>query len=372
MTTARDASTALRFLIAGGGTGGHVTPALALAEELSSHGDEVLFLGSERGLEKRLVPTAGFELITLPARQYVGLSVWGRIRALLGLATTVPAAWRVLARFRPHLVISVGGYAAAPAVVASILSRRALVLVEPNALPGRVHRATARFAGRVFVAPGPAAGRLASARGRVRALGTPLRRSLREAFAAAPARRRPSPPYRLLVFGGSQGAHQLNTALTGALPHLADLELDVFHQTGEADRDSVAEAYSEAGVRAQVAAFESDMPGRYRWADLALCRAGALTVAELAMAGLPALLVPLKTAADDHQTENARALEAAGAGWLLDPGRLDSKTLAERLRAAFADPDGLAGMSEAASRLARPHAAREISAECRSLAMKKA
>jgi UDP-N-acetylglucosamine--N-acetylmuramyl-(pentapeptide) pyrophosphoryl-undecaprenol N-acetylglucosamine transferase len=357
-----------RFLVAGGGTGGHVTPALALAEELVAGGDEVLILGSERGLENELVPAAGFALVTLPSQQFVGKSLAHRLRAVVGLARTTAGALRVLRRFRPDVAVSVGGYAAAPAVLAAALTRTPLAILEPNAIPGRVNRLAARLARRVFVGLEAAGARLAVSPERVRAFGVPLRRALLVSFGASTPRRRPAPPFRLLVFGGSQGARQLNAALRDALPHLAGVPLEVFHQTGAADREAVAEAYAKAGVAARVVAFEPDMPARYRWADLAVCRAGALTVAELALAGLPAILVPLASAADDHQTANARALEAAGAARRLDPRGLSGKELAEALAGLLADPDALAGMGRRAAALARPDAAGRIARECRELA----
>jgi UDP-N-acetylglucosamine--N-acetylmuramyl-(pentapeptide) pyrophosphoryl-undecaprenol N-acetylglucosamine transferase len=354
-----------RFLLAGGGTGGHVTPALALAEELSAGGDEVLLVGSERGLETRLVPEAGFELVRLPSRQFMGKSPLDRLRSLVALAAGTRAALGVLARFRPHAVLSVGGYAAAPAVLAAALRRVPLAVVNPDAVPGRVNRYSARLARLVFAGIGGAAAFPDPAR--VRCFGVPLRRGLVERFAVARPRRRPEPPYRLLVFGGSQGARQLNRTLPEALPELGGLPLEVVHQTGEADLEPVAEAYARAGVRAEVLAFEPDMPSRYEWADLALCRAGAITVAELALVGLPALLVPLPSAADDHQTANARALEAAGAALRLDPRSLTGKELAEALRSLCADPERLLAMGRAAAGLARPLAASAIAAECRAL-----
>jgi UDP-N-acetylglucosamine--N-acetylmuramyl-(pentapeptide) pyrophosphoryl-undecaprenol N-acetylglucosamine transferase len=366
--SARPYATSARFLVAGGGTGGHVTPALALAEELVAHGEEVLILGSERGLETGLVPAAGFALVALPSQQFVGRSLAQRARASLALVRTTAAAWRVLRRFRPDLVISVGGYAAAPAVLAAALSRTPLAILEPNAIPGRVNRLAARLARRVFLGLEAAGACLSVRRERLRAFGVPLRRALRESFGAGTPRRRPAPPFRLLVFGGSQGARQLNRAMQEALAHLQGLPLDVFHQTGAAERDAVAESYAAAGVAARVVAFEPDMPARYRWADLAVCRAGALSVAELALAGLPAILVPLASAADDHQNENAKALEAAGAARRLDPRTLGAKELADAIAALCADPDGLVAMGRRAAALARPDAAARIAAGCRELA----
>ena len=236
----------LRWVVAGGGTGGHVTPALALAERIAARGDEVLLLGTERGLERRLVPEAGFELLTLPARQLTGQGLAAQLAAGPALLKACASAWRMLGRRRIDLVISVGGYASVPAVVAAATRRLPIAVVEPNAIPGRANRVAARLATRLFVQFEEAAEALAASggAGRVRTAGIPLRAALVAAFAAAPPRRVPTPPWRLLVFGGSQGARQLNDAMLEAIPSLAGTPLEIFHQTGEADRERVASAYA--------------------------------------------------------------------------------------------------------------------------------
>jgi UDP-N-acetylglucosamine--N-acetylmuramyl-(pentapeptide) pyrophosphoryl-undecaprenol N-acetylglucosamine transferase len=362
----------LSWVIAGGGTGGHVTPALALGEVIAKRGDRVLFIGSDRGLEARLVPQAGFELVALPSRQVMGRGVAGRAAGALAILAATFRARREIARAHADLVVSVGGYAAMPTVIAAVTRHTPLALVEPNAIPGRANRLAARFSQRIFVGFEAAAPRLASrggrrSAGRVRCLGIPLRETLVAAFDEASQTRRPSPPYHLLVFGGSQGARQINEAVMAALPRLADLPIEIFHQAGESDREAVAAAYAEAGVPGQVVAFEPDMPARYRWADLALCRAGALTVAELALAGLPSLLVPYPYAADDHQAANARELEQAGAAVRLDgPGEmaLSGDRLADALGELLCEPERLVAMRGAASGLARPRAAQDVVEEC--------
>jgi UDP-N-acetylglucosamine--N-acetylmuramyl-(pentapeptide) pyrophosphoryl-undecaprenol N-acetylglucosamine transferase len=185
-----------------------------------------------------------------------------------------------------------------------------------------------------------------------------------EAFAGVAQRRTAERPFRLLVSGGSQGAHQINQAMIETAPRLDPADLEIFHQTGEADLERVEAAYRTASLRAEVVAFESDMPRRYRWADLALCRAGALTVAELALAGLPALLVPYPYAADDHQRANAAALVATGAARLLDDQPLDGERVAQTLQDLFASPEQLTAMSTSAMKLARPDAAARIIEDC--------
>ncbi|MGH0028499.1 MAG: undecaprenyldiphospho-muramoylpentapeptide beta-N-acetylglucosaminyltransferase [Myxococcota bacterium] len=359
---------ARRWVVAGGGTGGHVTPALALAERIRARGDDVLLLGSDRGLEKKLVPDAGFELVTLPAGQVMGRGLRDRVGAALAIARGTWAARRLLAERRIEIVVSVGGYAAVPAVVGALLRRLPVALVEPNAMPGRANRLFAGRAKRIFVQFREAAERLARPGDpRVLEPGIPLRSELVRAFADAPPRQAPSRPLRLLVFGGSQGARQINEAMIALAPSLDPAAFTVVHQTGEADRERVAAAWAEAGVSAEVVAFAPDMPRRYREADLAVCRAGALTVAELAMAGLPALLVPYPFAADDHQAANARALADAGAAQVLDARPLAHDDLAKRLEAFAAAPESLAAMGEAASKLARPDAAERIVEACAAL-----
>jgi UDP-N-acetylglucosamine--N-acetylmuramyl-(pentapeptide) pyrophosphoryl-undecaprenol N-acetylglucosamine transferase len=363
-------TTPRRIVLAGGGTGGHVIPALALGEVLREQGDAVLFLGTRRGIETRLVPAAGFELVALGSRPLVGRSLFERVAAVAGLVGATFSAWRALRAFGAELVLSVGGYAAAPVALAAWLARRPVALLEPNAVPGRANRLVARFARLLFVAF-PAAGE-ALGRGsgdpRLRVTGVPLRRSLREAFAVRGASpREPGAPRRLFVFGGSQGARQINDALLAALADLDPARLEIVHQTGEADRARVADAYAKAGFRAEVIAFESDMASRYRWADLVLCRAGAMTVAELALAGRAALLVPLAHVGGGEQGANARELERAGAAVVLDGGRLGAGELSAALRGLLGDPARLEQMGACAAALARPDAAHRIVAECHGL-----
>lgn len=358
-----------RWIVAGGGTGGHVTPALALAERIAARGDALVLMGSEHGLETRWVPEAGFDLVALPARQLVSRGLWSRARAVPDMFTACALARRTLRSFRADFVISVGGYASVPAVVSAVLARVPLALVEPNAIPGRANRVAARFARRIFLQFDQTAAGFGASVGndRIRVSGIPLRTSLVNAFDRASNRGAPVLPIHLMVFGGSQGARQINEAMIAAAPSLDANALEIFHQTGTADRDRVAHAYAAAGITAEVVAFEPEMPRRYQWADLAICRAGALTVAELAMAALPALLVPYPHAADDHQTANARALTDAGAARVLDPRTLSGDRIVETLASLTAAPETLREMSDRAAKRARPDAAERIVAECAAL-----
>jgi UDP-N-acetylglucosamine--N-acetylmuramyl-(pentapeptide) pyrophosphoryl-undecaprenol N-acetylglucosamine transferase len=359
----------VRWAIAGGGTGGHVTPALALGQAARAAGEPCLFFGARRGMETRLVPEAGFELIALPARPVVGRGPLERTVALAALAASTLLAARALRAFRAECVLSVGGYAAVPASLAALVLRRPFALVEANARPGAAHRLVARFAALLFV-EFEAAGRALAGSDldrRVRPTGVPLRRELVDAFRGAHAARPPAPPFRLFVCGGSQGARQINDALLAILPRLDPARFEIVHQTGEADRERVAKAYAEAKLPATVVAFERDMAARYRRADLVIARAGAITLAELALAGRPAVLVPLTHTGGGEQLENARERERLGAAIALDPARDTAEALREAIEELVAEPRRLLAMGAAAARLARPDAAERILAACRAL-----
>jgi len=354
------------WVVAGGGTGGHVMPALALAEQIRERGDEVLLMGSERGLETRLVPEAGFDLVALPAQPLYGRSLSTQVKSIPATAHACWSAWRTMGSFGADFAISVGGYASMPAVIAAGLRQIPIAIVEPNAIPGRANRAAARLAKFIFVQFEQAAAifSAAGAADRVRNTGVPLREKLVATFAGKQSRRVTEPPFRLLVAGGSQGARQINNAMIEAATRLDASRIEIFHQAGESDRERTEAAYRAAGLTAEVVGFEPDMPERYRWADLALCRSGALTVAELALAGLPALLIPYPFAADDHQTANAEALVAAGAARMLDENPLGGERVARVLREVFEVPEQLAAMGDSAAKLARPDAATRIVEDC--------
>jgi UDP-N-acetylglucosamine--N-acetylmuramyl-(pentapeptide) pyrophosphoryl-undecaprenol N-acetylglucosamine transferase len=337
-----------------------------LAEQIRKRGDEVLLVGSERGLETKLVPEAGFDLVALSAQPIYGRSLFKRMRTIPATAHACWSAWRAMGSFSADFAISVGGYASMPAVITAALKQIPIAIVEPNAIPGRANRAAARLAKLIFVQFEQATAIFgeAGAADRVRNTGVPLREKLVATFAGKQSRRIAKPPFRLLVAGGSLGARQINNAMIEAAAQLDASRIEIFHQAGEADRERTETAYRAAGLKAEVVGFEPDMPARYLWADLALCRSGALTVAELALAGLPALLVPYPFAADAHQTANAAALVAAGAAWMLDENPLGGERVAEVLSEAFEVPEQLSAMGDSAAKLARPDAATRIVEDC--------
>lgn len=367
--TARDT-----FVIAGGGTGGHVMPALALGEALRDCGERVFFVGARRGIERRLVPQAGFELTTYGVRPFLGRGPMARLIALLALGIATLRALRLLRRRRAALVIAVGGYASAPAALAGALLRLPVALVNTDAQPGTANRWLARLAQRVFVGFEAAAAAFPRPEA-VRVTGVPLRAAFTAKLGAAEPPRcgAQGAKLRLFAFGGSQGAAQLNRALLRALPRLSPQRLSVVHQTGAASQEEAQRAWQAAGFDARVVAFEDDMPARLRWADLVVCRAGAMSVAELALAGRAALLAPLSHVGGGEQRGNARELEAAGAAQVLDarelpPGTDFDSAFADALVKLLGDPEALREMGRRAALRARPDAAAQIAAECRALA----
>lgn len=345
------------MLIAGGGTGGHLFPGIAVANELVRRvGAEVRFVGSDHGIERTAVPRAGFEVELLPVRGVMGQGLPGLLRACRVVPLSLVSAWRLIGRVDPSLVIGVGGYAAFPALGAAVLRRRPIVLLEQNAQPGFVTKLFARFAYAVCASFPETVDALGP---RARLTGNPIRFS-------PPEEREPvatDGPLRVLVFGGSAGAHQLNTKVPGALSRLGS-GVRVLHQTGARDRDQVAGRYAELGVDAQVVAFIDDMDAAYADADLAICRSGATTLAELTALGVPAVLVPYPYAAADHQRTNGQALVDAGAAWMILDADLDEDTLVDVLEEARSDRQALAERAARARELGRPEALAAVVDTC--------
>ena len=360
----------MTWIIAGGGTGGHVTPALALGEELRSRGVRTHFIGTDRGIERRLVPENGFELTVLPSRPFVGRGALDRLRALTALAWTSLRAVFVLRRLEARIVVAVGGYASLPPAVAGWLLRRPVVLINPDAEPGLSNRVLSRIATRVFAAF-PGSERHFAHPERVVVTGVPLRQSLRDAFAdaAAPPERKDPAERHLFAFGGSLGSQQINDALLASTDLLDATHLHIVHQTGPDERDRVAKAWADAGFDAHVVAFEDDMPSRYRWADLVVCRAGATSLAELTLSGRPAILVPLAHVGGGEQAANARALEAAGGAVVFDGAGFDPGAFATTLADLLGDRTRLEAMSAASGGLARPNAVTQVVDACEALTM---
>lgn len=344
----------LRVVLAGGGTGGHVIPALAIARELKeAHGSEILFVGTSRGIETRLVPAAGFKLELVEVGALKGVGLVTRLGTLIGLPRAVVRCSRMLRGFQADVVIGVGGYASGPAMLAAVLGHIPTLAFESNVVPGFANRIIASYVTAAAVHFEETARYFRNAV----VTGVPVRKE----FFHLPQRPAGLPP-TLLVFGGSQGASALNRAVTASLAPLraAIPGLRIIHQTGPRDLDQVQAAYREAGVDAQVSAFIDQMPEAFAAADLLLCRAGASTVAEVTAAGKPAIFVPFPRAADDHQLRNAEALAKAGAGVLIHEADLSPESLVVAAASLLKDPARLQSMSAAAQTLAHPDAAQRI------------
>ncbi len=352
----------MRVLFAGGGTGGHLYPGIALAHELVRlrPRSAILFVGTARGLEARLVPREGFALETIRVRGLVGRGLARAAAALAMLPFALVQAWSIVRRFRPDLIVGVGGYAAGPTVVVGRLLRHPIVLLEQNVLPGVTNRLLAPLATLVVAAFEES--RIAM-RGRVEVLGNPVRRTVVEAG------RVPLPTEAsLLVFGGSQGAATINRAMVDALDTLKTLpHLRVIHQTGVHDHARTQAAYAAANVHAKVEPYVDDMASAYAGAALVVARAGATSVAEITACGRPSILVPYPHAAHGHQERNARALVAAGAADMIEDRDLTGDRLGGTIVTLLSDRRHLAAMAAASRRLGRPGACETIAARCLAL-----
>ncbi len=339
----------MRVILAGGGTGGHVIPAIAIAQELQKrYGAEVLFIGTARGLENRLVPAAGFALQLVKVGALNRVSLATRMKTAFDLPRAIFAAGRMLSEFSPDVVIGVGGYASGPAMLSAILKHVPTLAFEPNLVPGFANRVVARFVSAAAVHFEQTAERFRNAV----VTGVPVR----PAFFRIPKKPYNQASPTLLVFGGSQGARAVNQAVVRAMPELTQRlpGLRVIHQTGEREYNEVQSAYAQIAIPAEVHKFIDDMPGLFARADLVLCRSGASTVAEICAAGKPAIFVPFPLAADDHQRRNAEALEQAKAGVVLEETKLDEVWLVDTVCTLLEDAPRLARMSNAARAMAHP------------------
>jgi UDP-N-acetylglucosamine--N-acetylmuramyl-(pentapeptide) pyrophosphoryl-undecaprenol N-acetylglucosamine transferase len=348
---------ALRVVIAGGGTGGHLYPGIAVAREILARAPDsvVTFAGTALGIEARVVPREGFELDVIRSAGIKGKSVAARARGAFLLPLGGLDAWRLLSKRRPRLVVGVGGYSSGPVVALAALRGIPTMVLEQNAAPGLTNRWLGRL---VDAAAVTWADTLPYFRGRGFVSGNPVRA---EFFTDSQGRQRDDRT-RILIFGGSQGAHAINVAMVEAAAELVRHggRLAITHQTGERDLAFVGDGYRRAGFEARVEPFLYEMDREMTAADLVVARAGATTLAELAAAGRPAILVPLPTATDDHQRKNAAAMARAGAAEVIDQRELTGDRLAARILALAADAPKRAAMATAARGLARPDAAKAI------------
>ncbi len=357
----------LKVLIAAGGTGGHVFPGIAIAEEMKRFDPSVLisFAGTERGLEADIVPKHGWRVAMIPSHSIKDRKGLAKIAAVLMIPLSVVRAMGILISSRPDVLVSIGGYAAGPLCLAAWMLRVPVALVEPNAIPGMTNRMLSRFAEKIFVA----FSRAKEAFGAKAILtGTPVRRMVLEArHGEKPASERMT----VLVFGGSQGARTLNRGIVAALPSLAPFreKLYFIHQTGAGDdRSAIGRAYNDAGIEANVFPFSDRMWECYENADLVVARSGANTVAEVAALGIPSVLVPYPYAADDHQRANAEALVRAGGAVMIDDRDFTGDRIAKEIVSMMNDRSRLEAMRRGALGFGRPDAARSIAKECLAIA----
>src|SRR5688572_10072492 len=349
----------MKVLIAAGGTGGHIYPGIAVAQEIMRRyaGSKVRFVGTARGLETRLVPQAGFELSLIESAGLKNLSRIAQMRGLVLLPRSFVSAWSLIRQFRPDVVVGAGGYVSGPVVLMAALTNRRTLVMESNALPGWTNRVLARFVDRAAVSFEQA---LPFFRGKATVTGNPVRRE----FFEIPAKRRDPDRFSLLVFGGSQGARAINEGMIAALPSLASLKstLRIKHQTGPADIDKVKTAYVAAGweEQAEVVSYIDNMMADFAAADLVICRAGATTTAELIAAGKASIMIPFPFAADDHQRKNAEALEAAGASRMILQQDLSAERLAKEIAVLAESPQQLDQMENASRKLAHGDAAKSV------------
>ncbi len=354
----------VRILMAAGGTGGHIFPALAVADEMRRRSEisgaggakyETVFLGSGRGLESRVIPRSGYRLETIQAAGLKGISGWKRTRNAAKLPRSAFEAARLLCRLRPGVVVGIGGYISGPVMLEAALAGIPTLLYEPNAIPGFTNRVLSPFV-RLAAVGFEQALRTYGSKGRL--TGHPVRE---EFYVLEPKVH--TPPLTVLVVGGSQGARALNQCIAEGLPLLrsrAHGTLRFIHQTGEADYNAVEAAYGNEWPGSEVSAFIDNIAEAFSQADLIICRAGAATVAELAAAGKASILVPYPSATDQHQLHNAGALERAGGACLIEQKDLNPDRLADEVMDLLSDTSRLEQMEQGAKRLASPHAASRI------------
>ncbi len=362
----------MRLVIAGGGTGGHLFPGIAVAEEFLSRdpAHEVLFVGTERGVEARLLPKLGYRLELISAAGVRGKSLYGQIKGLAGFLYGYSQSRRILKEFNPDLVLGVGGYASAPLVLAARGMLIPRFVHEQNAIPGMTNKLLSRIAGQAFISLEES--RKFFPKDTTLLTGNPLRKQILDEVAANPPCSQSSLPpfdkggneggFHLLVFGGSLGAHSINMTMTAALPLLETLgaTLTITHQTGEKDFDDVSAAYRAAGVKANIVPFIDNMAAEYRAADLVICRAGATTIAEVTACGKPCIFIPFPHAVDDHQRKNAEALLKCSAGFMLLERELTAESLVKQIAEILESPSLLRETGENARSIARLDAAKVI------------
>ncbi|MEN6332282.1 MAG: undecaprenyldiphospho-muramoylpentapeptide beta-N-acetylglucosaminyltransferase [Smithella sp.] len=360
----------MRVVIAGGGTGGHLFPGIAIAEEFIRRDKkaEVLFIGTQRGIESKLLGPAGYKLSTIDVEGIKGRGIKALIKGFYQIPQSMWQSGRILKKFQPRIVIGVGGYASGPVVLSAHFMGLPTAIAEQNAAPGITNRILGKFVDKIFVTYAETANSFPASR--VLASGNPVR----AAFAGVRSLQRAEKDFhQLLIFGGSQGAQAINKSVVEMLPQLQKIKnnIRILHQTGARDVESVQEAYARYGIRADVTAFIVDMADAYSQADLIICRAGATSLAEITMAGKAAILIPFPFATNDHQTKNAEAMADKGAAIMIKEKDISGDKLFEVVEELLRDPKKLHLMEENSANLGNINAAATIVDACLELAAKK-
>jgi UDP-N-acetylglucosamine--N-acetylmuramyl-(pentapeptide) pyrophosphoryl-undecaprenol N-acetylglucosamine transferase len=341
----------VRVVIAGGGTGGHLFPGIAVAEELVARGHEVTFVGTEKGIEARVCPKEGWPLELIQVGGIKGGGFGGMVRGLARVPKAMSQSRAILKKIDPELVIGVGGYASGPVVLSAALGGRKTAILEQNSVPGITNRILGKFVKLIFGAFEGAKKRFSKKKFRM--VGNPIRKKLRDQINRAKGQAN-----GVLVVGGSQGAHAVNELVLGAMKLLGNRAPRLVHQTGTADLEAMKKSYD--GMNVEATAFIDDMASAYRNAQLVVCRAGASTLAELTALGVPSLLIPFPHAADDHQTQNAREVEAAGGARVLVQKDTTAQMLADSVMDLLGDTAKLEQMAQSSRALGKPNAHAEI------------
>jgi len=356
----------MKVIIAGGGTGGHLFPGIAIAEEFlrRNQTSSILFVGTNRGLEKRVLGKMGFNLHTLDVEGIKGRGIAKTVGALLKIPRSLVESYRLIHQFRPDIVIGVGGYASGPAVITACLMGIKTAVAEQNALPGITNRVLGRIVDRIFLTF-PETKKWFPEK-KIIVSGNPVRAAFLTGIQESGKN---AGKFTILIFGGSQGAHGINLAVLDSLPYLAKIKekLKVIHQTGSADLDSTLPHYNSCGMDAEVLPFIMDMAQAFRSADLLVCRAGATSIAEITASGKAAILIPLPHAANDHQTKNAEALVKAGAAVMIREKDISGKTLAEAIERFYRQPGLIREMEARSAGLGNVRAAADIVDACMAL-----
>jgi UDP-N-acetylglucosamine--N-acetylmuramyl-(pentapeptide) pyrophosphoryl-undecaprenol N-acetylglucosamine transferase len=351
----------MRFVIAGGGTGGHLFPGMAIAEAFVERelGNEVLFIGTERGIEAKVLAGGKFPLRTIQAKPLKGRSLLGKMKAIWSIPEAITEAYSILKDFQPQLVLGVGGYASGPVLMAASLLGMKRAIHEQNVIPGMTNRILKWFSERIFVSFEETKRYFPDEKTIV--TGNPIRKEIFKRF-----EKRKGDRFTLLIFGGSAGAHRINEAVMEALELLREIKsfLRFFHQTGSEDLDWVSNVYREKGFEALVRPFFEDMATYYQRSDLVVCRSGASTVAELAVCGKAAIFIPYPYAAHNHQLINARKLVDLGAAQMIRDEELNGPLLAQTILRLYDHPEERTRMEETIRQVGRPRAAEEIVEYC--------